>query len=74
MLHLSRKAGQSVIINDDIKVTIKEVSGKTVKLSFEFPASTVVLREELHLKIQQQNIEAAKSGSFLFESDDFFAK
>lgn len=37
MLYLTRKVGDSVVINDNIEVTVVEVRGKTVKLGFTFP-------------------------------------
>ena len=59
MLYLSRKIGESVVINADIEVTVVEVRGKSVKLGFTFPPSVSVLRRELFEKIQRENREAA---------------
>ena len=59
MLYLSRKIGESVVINADIEVTVVEVRGKSVKLGFTFPPSVSVLRRELYEKIQRENREAA---------------
>ncbi len=59
MLYLTRKIGDSVLINEDIEVTVVEVRGKSVKLGFTFPPSVSVLRRELSEKIQRENREAA---------------
>lgn len=67
MLYIGRKGGESVIINDRIKVTVAEVRGKSVKLSFEYPQGTKVLREELYNRILQENKTAAQSAYLLGE-------
>ena len=59
MLYLTRKVGESVVINDEIEVTIVEMRGKTIKLGFEFPEHVSVLRRELFDKIQDENRTAA---------------
>jgi len=66
MLYLIRKAGESVIINDDIEVTVVDIRGRSVKLGFTFPQGASVLRRELYEKIQKENQEAAQvSADFL---------
>jgi carbon storage regulator len=62
MLYLTRKIGESVIINDDIELTVVEVRGKAVKLGFTFPPTVSVLRREIYERIQEEN-RAAASGS-----------
>ena len=59
MLYLTRKVGESVIINDKIELTVVEVRGKTAKLGFTFPPDASVLRKELHERIRQENVAAA---------------
>ncbi len=61
MLFLTRKVGESVIINNDIELTVIEVRGKTAKLGFTFPADATVLRKELYERIRQENIAAAQA-------------
>lgn len=61
MLYIARKMGESLVINDSIKVTVLEVRGKTAKLAFEYPPGTRVLRQELFDKIQQENRDALLS-------------
>lgn len=60
MLYLTRKVGESVLINEDIEVTVVEVRGKSIKLGFDFPNGVSVLRRELYDKIQKENLEAAQ--------------
>ena len=62
MLYLTRKIGESIIINNNIELTVVEVRGKTVKLGFVFPKEASILRKELHQKIMEQNIAAASGG------------
>ena len=67
MLYLTRKIGESVIINDGIEVTVIEVRGKSVKLGFEFPANATVLRKEIYERIQAENRAAAEAGEALLD-------
>lgn len=69
MLYLTRKIGESIIINNNIELTVMEVRGKTVKLGFLFPKEATILRKELHQKIMDQNIAAAAVGKELLEAD-----
>lgn len=55
MLSLSRKIGESIIINDNVVCTVLEISGRVVKLGFEYPSTSSVFRKELHEKIQNEN-------------------
>lgn len=54
MLVLSRNVGQSLIINDDIKIIIVSVSGDKVRLGVEAPREVPVHRKEVHDKIQKE--------------------
>jgi len=72
MLYLTRKIGESVIINDDIEVTVIEVRGKSIKLGFTFPEHATVLRREIFERIQEENRAAAAGNEALANavSDD----
>lgn len=59
MLYLTRKIGESVVINDTIEVTVVDVRGKSAKLGFTFPPDASVLRRELYERIQEENRAAA---------------
>ncbi len=60
MLYLTRKIGESVIINDDIEVTVVDIRGKSIKLGFTFPAEATVLWREIYERIQAENRAAAE--------------
>jgi len=62
MLYLTRKVGESVVINDEIEVTVIDIRGKSIKLGFTFPAHATVLRREIFDRIQEEN-RAAAAGS-----------
>lgn len=62
MLYLSRKLGESIVINNSIELTVIEVRGKTVKLGFVFPPDASILRKEIHDKVMAENLAAAQSG------------
>ncbi len=59
MLYLSRKEGESIIINNAIELTVVEIKGRSVKIGFQFPPGVSILRKELYDKISEQNIAAA---------------
>jgi carbon storage regulator len=54
MLFLTRKVGESVVINDNIELTVVEVRGKSIKLGFTFPPEAKVLRRELYERIKSE--------------------
>ena len=60
MLVLTRKLNESIIIGDNIKVKIVSIKKNSVKLAIDAPLNIPVHREEVYLKIKEQNIEAAK--------------
>jgi len=65
MLYLTRKIGESVIINDNIEVTVVDIRGKSIKLGFTFPTDATVLRREIYERIQAENRAAASDGCTL---------
>lgn len=58
MLALSRKANESVVIGNDIKVTVLEIKGDQVKIGITAPKSVPVYREEVYAQIEAANKEA----------------
>lgn len=60
MLYLSRKKGESIIINGNISIEVVDVKRNVVKLGFVFPDDISVLRKEVFEKIQKQNQEAGR--------------
>lgn len=61
MLILTRKQGESITIGDHIKITILGVFGRQVRLGVDAPPEVMVHREEVYLKIQDENREAVKT-------------
>lgn len=60
MLALSRKVNESVIISNDIEVTILEIKGDQVKIGINAPKSVPIYRKEIYIQIQEANKEAAE--------------
>ncbi len=54
MLVLSRKKNESIIINDNITVTVIEIRGDKVRLGIEAPKDVTVHRREVYEAIQNQ--------------------
>lgn len=61
MLVLTRKLGESIAIDDDIKIVVVSIKGRQVRLGIEAPRDTRIHREEVYLAIQDQNKAAADS-------------
>lgn len=61
MLYLTRRVGESIVINDDIEIRVIEVRGRSIKLGFTFPPGVSVLRRELYDKVQKESLEAAQT-------------
>ncbi|MCA9774681.1 MAG: carbon storage regulator CsrA [Myxococcales bacterium] len=74
MLVLTRKAGESVSIGDDIKVKVIEIQGGQVRLGISAPPSIPVHREEIVERIKAEMKRAAESGSALTEAAKTFKK
>ncbi|PID23933.1 carbon storage regulator CsrA [Sporosarcina sp. P7] len=60
MLVLSRKAGDTIKIADNIEVKILEVKGDTVRIGIEAPKSVDIVRGELIQSIKDTNAESLK--------------
>jgi carbon storage regulator len=58
MLVLTRKSGQSIMIGDDIEVTVLSSNGTKVRLGIQAPADVPVHRTEIYLEIQTQGRES----------------
>ena len=60
MLVLGRKINESVVIGDEIIVTVLSVDGDRVKIGIEAPPRVRILRQELHAMVREANLEASK--------------
>jgi carbon storage regulator len=63
MLILTRRAGERVVIGDDVLVTVMEVSGQTVRLGIAAPQGLPIYREEIWLAVKEENRAAADAAA-----------
>ena len=61
MLVLTRRSGESVMIGDQVVVTVVEVRGDVVRLGIEAPREVRVHREEVYRAVGEANAAAAKA-------------
>ena len=55
MLVLTRKSNQSIMIGDEIEVSVLAIMGEKVRIGIEAPRSIPVFRKEVYLEIQQDS-------------------
>jgi carbon storage regulator len=63
MLVLTRKLGESIAIDDHIKIVVVQIKGKQVRLGIEAPKETKIHREEVYMAIQEQNKVSSTTSS-----------
>jgi carbon storage regulator len=63
MLVLTRKLGESIAIDDHIRIRVVQIKGKQVRLGIEAPKETKIHREEVYLAIQDSNKQSSESTS-----------
>lgn len=61
MLVLTRKLGESITIDDHIKIVVVQIKGKQVRLGIKAPKETKIHREEVYKAIQRQNTMASQA-------------
>ena len=61
MLVLSRRKDETLVIGEDIRVTVVDIRGDTVRLGITAPKTIPVYRKEIYEAIQRENIEAAQA-------------
>ncbi|MCW2994476.1 MAG: csrA [Conexibacter sp.] len=59
MLVLTRKSNQSIMIGDDIEVSVLSIMGEKVRIGIQAPRDIPVFRKEVYLEIQQERAGAA---------------
>jgi carbon storage regulator len=67
MLALSRKLQESIIIGDDIEITVLSISKDQVKLGISAPKSVPVHRKEIFVQIQDENKQAVNTDKNIFK-------
>ena len=61
MLMMTRRAGQKIVLGDNITIEVVEVAGNTVRLGVDAPRSVPVYREEIWDAVQAENRAAAEA-------------
>jgi carbon storage regulator len=61
MLVLTRKRNESIVIGDDIELSVLSVTGDKVRIGITAPREIPVFRKEVYLEIQQRRLEAGSS-------------
>lgn len=59
MLILTRRIGETLIIGDDVNVTVLGVKGNQIRLGINAPADVSIHRNEIYLKIQEEKSQSA---------------
>ncbi len=60
MLVLTRKSNQSIMIGDEIEVSVLAVMGEKVRIGIQAPRDVPVFRKEVYLEIQQERLQEDK--------------
>ena len=58
MLTLTRKKGESIVLNNNIEITILEIRGEQIKIGISAPRDISIYRKEVYLQIQEENKES----------------
>lgn len=61
MLALSRKLNESIVIGQDVEITVLEIKGDQVKIGINAPKSVPIFRKEIFLQIKEANQESAEN-------------
>nr|WP_275941363.1 carbon storage regulator CsrA [Planosporangium flavigriseum] len=65
---MTRRPGESVMVGDDVVITVLDVRGDVVRLGIKAPRSVQVHREEVYLELQKVNQEAASPSDVAVEA------
>jgi carbon storage regulator len=60
MLVLTRKSNQSIMIGDDIEVSVLSIMGEKVRIGIQAPRDIPVFRKEVYLEIQQEKAAGSR--------------
>ncbi len=62
MLILTRKLGESIIIDEDVQISVIEINKNNIKIGVNAPKELTIYREEVFLKIKEENTQSSSSG------------
>lgn len=68
MLVITRKKGESILIGEDIEITVVKVDDGSVKLSIAAPKNITILRKELYKEVTEENKNAAHFDSSILKN------
>jgi carbon storage regulator len=60
MLVLTRKSNQSIMIGDEIEISVLAIMGEKVRIGIEAPRKVPVFRKEVYLEIQQERADGTE--------------
>ena len=60
MLVITRKQGESILIGEDIEISVSKIEDGSVKIAIKAPKELSILRKELYKEVESENIEASK--------------
>jgi carbon storage regulator len=63
VLIFTRRIGEEIRIGDDIRVRIIDIKGKQVRLGIEAPPEVIIHREEIYLRINENNNKPREAGN-----------
>ncbi len=72
MLALTRKLNESIMIGNEIEVSVLEIKGDQVKIGISAPKSVPIYRKEIYIQIQEANKEAVDSTASMEEIKKLF--
>jgi carbon storage regulator len=74
MLVLTRKSNQSIMIGDDIEVSVLSIMGEKVRIGIQAPRDIPVFRKEVYLEIQQERAKEMAGSNVRAEVDQALRK
>jgi len=70
LLVLTRKSNQSIMIGDDIEISVLSVIGEKVRIGIQAPQEVPVFRKEIYLEIHRDDVEVTQQEGTQAEVDD----
>jgi carbon storage regulator len=70
VLVLTRKSNQSIMIGDDIEVSVLSIMGEKVRIGIQAPRDIPVFRKEVYLEIQQERAKELAGSNVRAEVDE----
>jgi len=74
MLVLTRKSNQSIMIGDEIEVSVLSIMGEKVRIGIQAPRDIPVFRKEVYLEIQQERAKEMAGSNVRAEVDQALRK